>query len=103
VGSAPSHQKWLPHPCFNQAVSSTKAIESELFGGISLRKPIYYLSLALMGYPIRLLPWKFHLLAGKRADHHFNARGVKRYGWMVQWLINFTMATCSSGVSAYGK
>jgi hypothetical protein len=57
----------------------------------------------LMRYPIRLLPWKFHLLAGKRADHHFNARGVKRYGWMVQWLINFTMAMCSSGVSAYGK
>jgi hypothetical protein len=40
VGSTPSHQKWLPHPCFNQLVSSTKAIESQLFGGIpeSLRK-----------------------------------------------------------------
>jgi hypothetical protein len=37
----PSHQKWLPHPCFTLSVSSPKAIESPLFGGISLRKPIY--------------------------------------------------------------
>jgi hypothetical protein len=41
VGSTPSHHQWLPHACFTQLVSSMKAIESELFGGISLGKPIY--------------------------------------------------------------
>jgi hypothetical protein len=75
VGSTPSHQKWLPHPCFNQLVSSTKAIESQLFGGIpeSLRKP--------NAGSDKTFALEIPFRAGKRADYHFNARGVKRYGW----------------------